>query len=424
MRLRDLVGGGVPPANPWLRWLERLISVGIVAGDPQVVRRQRIVNVSALATASNALSHWVINAFYDFHGLMVINIYNLLMIAAVACVPVMHRIGPNVGAVALSTIILGGNLFVVWALGLTSLLHIYFTLAGAMLLFFGVEQWRLFLILYLMWVAGLLVALNFAPADGFVMPGDDRLRGLMSRHAMINTIAINAVLIFYALSALRRAETELQGQHRISEALIATVLPLSIADRLKSGEPRIADRIDMLTVLFADLAGFTEAAHDLAPEAVVDYLDGLVRGFDALCERSGVEKIKTIGDNYMAAAGFAGSPTDAAGAVGALALDMMTAIACHPPLGSRRMTMRIGIHSGPATAGVIGDHRFSFDVWGDAVNVASRMESHGVPERIQVSDAFRAMTADRFRFEERGSTDLKGLGSTRTYFLIGPHAGP
>jgi adenylate cyclase len=202
--------------------------------------------------------------------------------------------------------------------------------------------------------------------------------------------------------------------------LIATVMPHSIGVRLKSGrEERIADRIEMLSVMFADLAGFTEAAHDLAPEEVVDFLDGLVRNLDALCEQHAVDKIKTIGDSYMAAGGFNGKAGAGAVAVGRLALAMMEVIERQPPLGRRKLKLRAGIHCGPATGGVIGDTRFSYDVWGDAVNTASRMESTGLPGRIQVTETFRDLTKDAFSFEERGSTEIKGIGRTRTFFLLG-----
>src|SRR5712671_5847310 len=212
---------------------------------------------------------------------------------------------------------------------------------------------------------------------------------------MVSALVINAALLFYALTALNRAEVELQDQHVRSEALIATIMPQSIAARLTSGrETRIADRIDMLSVMFADLVGFTTAARGLASEEVVDFLDGLVRTLDALCEQHGVEKIKTIGDSYMAAAGFDGAAASGAVAVGRLAMAILNDIERQPPLGGRKLNFRVGIHCGPATAGVIGDTRFSYDVWGAAVNVASRMQSQGEPGRIQVSEAFRALTQD------------------------------
>jgi adenylate cyclase len=285
-----------------------------------------------------------------------------------------------------------------------------------------VQNWKLFLGFFPLFVAALLISLNFAPADGLLVPHDSRLIDMLSSNALINTITINAAIIFYALSALRQAEMELETQYERSEALVETVMPAPIAARLKAGEERIADRIENLTVLFGDLAGFTAAAHGRSPDEVVDYLDRLMRSFDALAEAHGVDKIKTIGDCYMAAGGLDGRGPEGAVAVGRFAFALLDAIEQQPPLGDRKLALRIGIHAGPATAGVIGDTRFSYDVWGDAVNTASRMESHGLPGRIQVSEGFRALAGDAFAYDERGSQDIKGLGTARTYFLRPPEA--
>jgi len=419
-RLRDLIGREPKLGIRLPAWLERLVSIGIVSSDEQVVRRQRCVNVAALAMLATAGSHLIINSVHDFRGLFSVNVDNVLMVAVALLIPRLHRFGEHIGAITLLLMILFGHMFIVWSFGLASELQVYFTLAGAILFFFGVPNWRLFLAFFVAFLAALVVALKFAPPDGLVIPWDRDFRDLLSTQAMINTIVINAALLFYSLAALHRAESELQDQHERSEALIATVMPSSIATRLKSGqEERIADRIDVLSVMFADLVGFTTAARGLAPEEVVDYLDGLVRSFDVLCEQHGVEKIKTIGDSYMAAAGFGDAAVAGAVAVGRFAMAMLQDIGRQPPLGDKKLNLRIGIHCGPATAGVIGDMRFSYDVWGDAVNTASRMESHGVPGRIHVSDAFRDLTAGVFTFEDRGSTEIKSIGRTRTFFLIG-----
>jgi adenylate cyclase len=250
------------------------------------------------------------------------------------------------------------------------------------------------------------------------MPADTALRDILTSQAMFNTITINALIILYAVTALRRAELELENEYERSEALVSAMMPASIARRLKAGpDRRIADRVDCLSILFADLVGFTMAAHDLPPDQVVAYLDEQVRSFDMLCEECGTEKIKTIGDCYMAVAGIDGDGPGGARAIGRLALALLQLNEQRPLFGGRRMRLRIGLHCGPATAGVIGDMRFSYDVWGDAVNVAARMESHGVPDRIHVSEAFRTATAGVFVFEERGETDIKSIGLTRTYFL-------
>jgi adenylate cyclase len=419
-RLRDLVRRLPDPGIPLPAWLERLVSIGIVSTDKKVMRRQICVNVASFAVAGTALSHLVINSLHDFQGLFLVNADNMLILATALLVPRLHRFGEHVGAVTLVLVVLFGHMFIVWSLGLASELHVYYTLGGVILFFFGVRNWRLFLIFFGAYVIALMVALNFAPIAGLAIPEDQGFRDLLSSQALINTTAIIAAVLFYALWALEQAETSLEDQHERSEALIATVMPHSIGVRLKSGrEERIADRIEMLSVMFADLAGFTAAAHDLAPEEVVDFLDGLVRNLDALCEQHAVDKIKTIGDSYMAAGGFNGKAGAGAVAVGRLALAMMEVIERQPPLGRRKLKLRAGIHCGPATGGVIGDTRFSYDVWGDAVNTASRMESTGLPGRIQVTETFRDLTKDAFSFEERGSTEIKGIGRTRTFFLLG-----
>ena len=417
-RLRDLVRREARPGIHLPAWLERLVSIGIVSADEHVIERQRCVNVAAFAVAATALSHLIINAVHDFRGLMLVNADNVLMLAVFLLVPRLHRLGEHVGAITLVLAVLFGQMFIVWSFGLASQLHIYYTLAGAMLFFFGVENWRLFLVFFGLYVIALMIALNFAPVAGLAVPEDHEFRDLLSSQAMINSTAIIAAILFYALWDRDRAKIELLDQHELSEALIATVMPPAIAVRLKSGrEARIADRIDMLSVMFADLAGFTEAAHDLAPEEVVDFLDGLVRGLDALCAQYEVDKIKTIGDSYMAAGGFDGRAVAGAVAVGRLALAMMAVIERQPPLGRRKLKLRAGIHCGPATAGIIGDTRFSYDVWGDAVNTASRMESYGEPGRIQVSDATRALLSDEFAVEARGAIAIKGKGEMTTWFL-------
>jgi len=418
-RLHDLVQSDRTAGVTLPAWLERLISVGIVSDDPQLVRRQRCVNVAACALIANAASHLVINALYDFEGLLVIHIYNVVMIAAAFSIPRLHRFGDNTAAIALVLLVIAGNTFVVFAFGLSSDLHIYFTLAGATLFMFGVQSWRLFLYFFVLCAAALLVTLNVAPVDGFVVPEDGALRDMLSSHAMVNTITINAAMIFYALTALRKAEVELERQYQRSEALVHGVLPASVAARLRSGtEERIADRTGMLSVMFTDLVGFTSAARRLPPGEVVAFLDSLARAFEAACEAHGVEKIKTIGDGSMAVAGLDGNAKAGAAAIGRLALALLENHATLPLLGGQRLGLRIGIHCGEAVAGIIGETRFSYDVWGDAVNVAARMESHGQPGSIHVSESFRTLAAGAFVFEERGLVPIRGIGEMRTFNLV------
>jgi adenylate cyclase len=405
------------PALP--SWIEWLASVGITSKDSDVVRRQRFTNVVAYAAALNAVSHLFINATYGFEPLLPAHIYNVFA-ALMLLIPRLHRFGENIAAHVFLTLVVAGNLCVVWMFGVVSGLHIYFTLAGVALFMLGVQHWKQFLFWFAAFSAALIVSLRLAPVFGLLAPNNYALQGTLATHAMINAILINAIIIVYALMALRHAELELEEQRAKADALVRIVFPSSIASRLMSGtEQKIADRIDNLSILFADLVGFSAAAHRETPEEVIEYLDEFVRVFDDLCEEHGVEKIKTIGDCYMAAGGLRGGQVEQAIAIGSLALHMMKAQEVMRPLAGRSLKLRIGIHYGTVTAGIIGETRFTYDIWGDAVNVASRMESHGLAGRIQVSREYRDVTDHIFAYEERGATAVKGLGEVHTFLMLG-----
>lgn len=405
-------------------WLDRALSWGVVTTDEEVARRQRLTNVANYSAMANAGSHLVSNALHDLEGMMLIHGYNALMVLLELFIPRLHRRGANTGAIALLTLITLGNFFVAVMLGRDSSLQVYFTLmpAGIMLLV-GVENWRVWLPFVVAAATALLATLYLFPPEGFVVRGDMVIRQALANHAMINAMLVNGVLIFYALTLLRRAQADLQTALGRSDSLLSILMPQPIAARLKQEPERpIADRLDDVTILFADLVGFSEAAHDQPPEAVVAWLDALVRAWDEACEAEGIEKIKTIGDSYMAASGIGERRGDAAVRMGRFALAMIDRLERHRPLGGRRLLLRVGIHRGSATAGVIGRSRMGYDLWGDAVNTASRMESTGSPGRIHVSDAFRNAASDAFTFEERGLIEVKGIGPMRTWYLLPPEA--
>jgi len=210
---------------------------------------------------------------------------------------------------------------------------------------------------------------------------------------------------------------DLEQEKARSETLLLNILPQSIVNRMRNGEMVIADRIAEATILFCDLVGFTTLSHELPADRTIDFLSRIFSAFDRLAAELGVEKIKTIGDAYMVAAGIPEAQADHADRVAALAPRMLDAVSAIAATTALNLQARIGIHSGPITAGVIGTHKFVYDVWGDTVNTASRMESQSLPGRIQVSAVTRAALGDRFKLERRGIIEVKGKGTMETYFL-------
>jgi adenylate cyclase len=217
---------------------------------------------------------------------------------------------------------------------------------------------------------------------------------------------------------------QIQVEQEKSERLLLNILPAPIADRLKQGEQTIADSFAEVTVLFADIVNFTELSASLAPRELVELLNQIFSTFDCLVEQHGLEKIKTIGDAYLVVGGLPISRADHAAAVAKMALDMQQAMArlvlpaAQVEIG-KVLQMRIGIHTGAVQAGVIGTRKFTYDLWGDTVNTASRMESHGLPGRIQVSSTTYELLKENYAFEARGTIQVKGKGEMITYFLTG-----
>jgi adenylate cyclase len=418
-RLSDLVSSYYEPRMRLPEWFDRLASLGIVTSDPKVARRQRFTNVASYLGVLNTSARFIQNFSHDFENMFFVQAIVGFYLLWALIIHRLHRFGDNVAAVALVIWFVSGLTLVVVLFGLQSGAQYYFVAAGVILIMYGVEHWRLFLVTFVGILVVALVVLNYGHQEGVALAAGAPLVGRLQVQAIVITLLINNVVIAYALVVLRRAERGLKRQSARADALVSVVLPERIARRLRA-EPdrRIADRIDGISVLFADLSGFTAAAHRLPPEAIVAYLGELVAAFDGMCAEHGVEKIKTIGDAYMAVAWLNGDKAASAVAIGRFALAMLDAQARRPPLGEHRLSLRVGIHTGTAIAGVIGDTRVTYDVWGDAVNIASRMESHGVPGRIHVSEAYRRAAAGAFAFEERGDTEIKGIGSAHTYFLL------
>jgi adenylate cyclase len=221
----------------------------------------------------------------------------------------------------------------------------------------------------------------------------------------------------------RRYVERIELERQRYETLLRNILPGQIVSRLNDGEVVIADRVEEATILFADLVGFTAAASRVTPAVLVNNLNRIFSAFDELCRQLQIEKIKTIGDAYMAAAGVPLPRADHAEAMADFALAMLAALERVNAAAEVPFQMRVGIHTGPVVAGVIGSHRFLYDIWGDTVNLASRLESHGLPGRIHVSPQTRQLLEGRYDLEARGLINLRGIGKVRTAFLTGRKGG-
>ena len=221
-------------------------------------------------------------------------------------------------------------------------------------------------------------------------------------------------------NVLRGVMADLEAERARSEQLLLNILPPTIAERLKAGTATIADDYAQASVMFVDLVGFTPLSEELSASDAVAWLNELYSTFDALVQEVGVEKIRTIGDGYMVAAGVPEPRDDHAHALVRLGLDIQEHVRALDPVAGRQVEARIGINSGPMVGGVIGTHKFQFDVWGDAVNVAARMESHGVPGRVQVSETTHELIRDDFECEPRGPIEVKGKGVMHPWLVVGP----
>ncbi len=223
---------------------------------------------------------------------------------------------------------------------------------------------------------------------------------------------------------VKQRTSELTEEKATSERLLLNVLPAPIAERLKHGESLIVDRFDAVSVMFADLAGFTTFASKTTPEALVTMLNELFSMFDKLAEQHHLEKIKTIGDAYMVVAGIPQPIADHATAIAHMALDMIAGVNAYAKRTGHPLSIRIGIHTGSVVAGVIGTKKFIYDLWGDSVNLASRMESTGLPGRVQVSETTFKLLESQFDFEARGPIEVKGKGAMNTFLLVGRKLDP
>ena len=253
-----------------------------------------------------------------------------------------------------------------------------------------------------------------AVADPMLAAGANPVpEGLRTAFFALDILGVSFATFLVLISFVRALDQERDR----SDQLLANVFPAQIAQRLRRGEHTIADRMDGVTILFADIVDFSPLAARLPPNRLVEVLGRVFQTCDRLADQHGLETIKTVGDCYMAVAGAPVAATDHARRAADMALELVPAIAAATAAIDCPVQVRVGIHSGEVVAGVIGDRRFAYDLWGPAVNLASRMESNGVAGCVQVTERTRALLGDRYTTEHRGVIDLKGIGPTDAWIL-------
>ncbi len=383
-----------------------------------VTRPQRVLNVAAWISAFVTGVLGILQTITG-DGVLYIGLINLGTAAVFLAIPLLHRFGDIIAALVFVCVAFLSLTFVGSQIGTDSGVQLYYLVSASLaVLVLGMDHLAL---------AGTVTAIGAALVVGmqFLVPQDT---GIQPRWALeagfVFATAGACFMIFatvwYALREISRAEAAMEVEYDRSEALLANILPASVAAQLKDPTHGvIADRYDDASILFADIAGFTERASEIPPTELVRFLDRVYTTFDRLVDRSGLEKIKTTGDSYMVVSGVPTPRGDHVEAIADLALDMSRAVAgLRDPRGNP-VPLRMGIAAGPVVAGVVGARKFFYDVWGDAVNVASRMESTDVEGRIQLPQEVFHRLEHAFLLEERGEVAIKGKGVMRTWYLIG-----
>ncbi len=383
-----------------------------------VARHLRVLTVTTRIGA-------VISIFFGIQALIIgqdvlwIAMVNLAAGAIFLLIPLLYRFGELVAPLVFFFVAYASITVVCWHLGTSSGLPFYYLLAATlMVLILGVDHIVLTAVLAAGNAATVIALELLVPYNTGVQPDWAYRTGfiLTVTSAFVMVIAV----AWYALREIRRARLAMEAEYERSERLLTNILPAPIAERLKDPSRNIiADKYDDASILFADIAGYTKRSSDTPPTDLVRFLDRLYTDLDALVDRHGLEKVKTSGDSYMVVSGVPEPRDDHIEALACLALDMAETVADLKDPQGREVPLRIGLAAGPVVAGVVGARKFFYDVWGDAVNVAARMETTDVEGRIQVPDDVYQRLNHAFVLEERGEVDIKGKGVMHTWYLVG-----
>ena len=394
-------------------WLTRLVEAGTHGYPPDTKRRLMILNMIAYLIAITTFVYFLQQAVLDYDRYWPIVHINLAIVLVVLLVPFMHRFGSAAGALLILVTECAALLAFTSYLGRDAGLHLqYIAFSAGAFVVFGLGQLWLVIPSVLAALVLHLVSWFWFPPEAARIPTEQAVLDSMYIQATVTTFGLISAAIYYAFRLAENARAE-------TEALLRNILPDTVVERLKARPAEaVADTFDEASILFADITGFVPLARQLGAGETVTLLNTLVSRFDELAARHGVEKIKTIGDAYMVAAGVPEPHPQSAARLAHMALVMIEAVQTLREETGHALHMRLGIATGPVMAGVIGRHKFSYDIWGDAVNLAARLESASAPGRIHLCPVTRERLDGAFHMEPRGAIDIKGLGQRDTFFLI------
>lgn len=407
-----------PARVQWFRQLgQKLLYLGTDGYDRKTRRRLGIMNVVAYALALATLSFSINQMSWDASIYWPAIVLNASIIPLLLITPFMHRFHETAGGLWVVFVETIAVFVFAYLLGRDAgVQQQYVIAASATFVILGLKRMKLILAIILgAFVLNLLAWFSFPASHAFIQPNANHtaIANSLYFNSMLSTFGMTALTVYYAFSVAQRAQDEL-------DSLLKNILPETIAERLMvSPEKVIADGFDEATLLFADLVGFTPLSKELGPDRTVEMLNEIVSELDGIADELGVEKIKTMGDAYMAASGVPEHQDHHCAQMARLALRVRDAVRTKAKSKGIDIDVRIGMATGPVLAGVIGKRKFTYDVWGDTVNLASRMESHSEVGRIHVDQKVKDCLGDRFEFERRGEIVVKGIGPVVTWYLIG-----
>jgi class 3 adenylate cyclase len=412
---------GTDQGKRWLpTTLRRWIDYGTSGLSGPELRQRRTLNAISGLVPMSGLSYAVLYLMEDAAGLWPVAA-SCLLFCLFAFWPRVAAHGELAAWIYGAVLAVGVQALLVWMLGQGSGLHLYFLSAPVLaVVCFGTRRIGLLLTLSAICAAAMVLTEMFLPAPAPFIRVEDDLLAFLRTGAFVIVTGFVTLGVYLGFRHADRAERALEIEYQRSEDLLYSLLPREIAARLKA-DPQtiIADTLPNVAIVFADIANFTPMSRRMDPQALVDLLNTVFGRFDGLADQHRMEKIKTIGDAYMVAAGMPNAVGDPAQRAADMALDMLEVARVASADLPDGLEFRVGMHVGPVVAGVIGTRKLFYDVWGETVNTASRMESHSAPGRILVTPAAHEQLRDGYAFEERGEIEIKGIGPLKTWWLVG-----